>query len=99
MRKLSMLNIILMKYSTHFFVNLAPAEDRFGYFIQDNVTPHTAKETIRTLCGVFGEFNGEDRIISKGLWPPRSTGLNPCDFSVGKNSKMLCMPTIHVWRL
>jgi hypothetical protein len=29
---------------------------------------------------VFGEINGEDRIISKGLWPPRSQDLNPCDF-------------------
>jgi hypothetical protein len=24
-----------------FFVNLAPAEERFGYFMQDSVTPHT----------------------------------------------------------
>jgi hypothetical protein len=29
---------------------------------------------------VFGELNGEDRIISKGLWPPRSPDLNPCNF-------------------
>jgi hypothetical protein len=25
-------------------------------------------------------MNGEDRIISKDLWPPRSPDLNPCDF-------------------
>jgi hypothetical protein len=40
--------------------------------MQDNTTPHTAKETISALRGVSGEFNGEDRIISKGLWPTRS---------------------------
>jgi hypothetical protein len=32
--------------------------------MQDGATPHTAKETIRKLRGVFGEFNGEDSIIS-----------------------------------
>jgi hypothetical protein len=31
-------------------------------------------------CGVFGEFNREERIICKGLWPPRSLDINPCDF-------------------
>jgi hypothetical protein len=59
-----------------FFVNLAPAEERFDYFMQDGATPHTAKETIPALRGVFGEINREDRIISKGLWPTGS----PCDF-------------------
>jgi hypothetical protein len=29
-----------------FFVNLAPAEERFAYYMQDGTTPHTAKETI-----------------------------------------------------
>jgi hypothetical protein len=29
-----------------FFVNLPPAEERFGYFMQDGATAHTAKETI-----------------------------------------------------
>jgi hypothetical protein len=29
-----------------FFMNLAPAEGRFSSFMQDGVTPHTAKETI-----------------------------------------------------
>jgi hypothetical protein len=70
-----------MKYSIHsFFVTLAPAEERFGYSMQDGATPHTAKETIRALRGGFGEFNGEERIIIKGLWPPRSPDLNPCQF-------------------
>jgi hypothetical protein len=50
---------------------LASAEERFDYFM------HTLKETVWALWGVFGKFNGEDRIISKGLWPPRSPELNP----------------------
>jgi hypothetical protein len=29
---------------------------------------------------VFGEINGEDRIITNGLWPYRSQDLNHCDF-------------------
>jgi hypothetical protein len=48
-------------------MNLAPAEEIFSYFMQDGTTPHTAKETIRVLRGVFGKINGEDRIISKGM--------------------------------
>jgi hypothetical protein len=24
-----------------FFINLAPAEEKFGYFMQDSATPHT----------------------------------------------------------
>jgi hypothetical protein len=63
-----------------FFINLAAAEEIFGYFMQDGATPHTAKEAIRALRGVFGERNGEDRIINKGLWPPKSPALNPCVF-------------------
>jgi hypothetical protein len=34
------------------FVNVAPAEERFGYFMQDGASPHTAKESIRALRGV-----------------------------------------------
>jgi hypothetical protein len=40
-----------------FSVNLAPAEERFSYFMQDDATPHTTKEIIRTLRSVFEEFN------------------------------------------
>jgi hypothetical protein len=35
------------------------------------------KEIIQVLCGVFRESNVDDRIISKGVWPPRSPD---CDF-------------------
>jgi hypothetical protein len=32
--------------------------------MQGSMTPHTAEETISALCGVSGEFNGENKIIS-----------------------------------
>jgi hypothetical protein len=58
--------------------------------MQDGATPHTVNKTIRELFGVFGELNGEDRIISKGLWPPiellarvcgpQNLQIHPCDF-------------------
>jgi hypothetical protein len=35
--------------------------------MQDGTTPHKAKETIWTLHGLFGEFNGEERIISESV--------------------------------
>jgi hypothetical protein len=54
---------------------LAPAGERIGYFMQNGVTPHTAKETIWALHGVFSELNGDYRLISKGLWVPRSPDL------------------------
>jgi hypothetical protein len=69
-----------------FFVNLAPAEERYGYFMQDGVTPQTAKETIRALRGVFGKLNGKDRNIRKGVCPPRSPDLN-LRFLCEENSK------------
>jgi hypothetical protein len=68
--------------------------------MQDGATPHTAKETTRALRGVFIEINGKDRIISKGLWPPRSPHVNPCDFYFWGKHEVLCMPTIRMtWRL
>jgi hypothetical protein len=48
-------------------------------------TPQTAKEAIRALYDVFRELNGEDRNISKGLWPSTSPALNPCDFYLCEN--------------
>jgi hypothetical protein len=49
---------------------------------------------------VFGEINGEDRIISKGLWPLRSPDLNACDFYLWGKLTVLCMPTIRmIWSL
>jgi hypothetical protein len=62
-----------------------------GYFMQDGATLHTAKETIRKLRDVFMEFNGENSNISplpKNYWLTK--------FICGENSKVLCMPTIHM---
>jgi hypothetical protein len=64
--------------------------------MQDDATPHAAKETIRALRGLFGEINGEDRIISKGLWLPRSPDLNHCDFYLwGKLKSVLYANNPH----
>jgi hypothetical protein len=59
---------------------LAAAEEKFGYFMQDCATSHMAKEAMRALSGVSGEFNGEDRIVSKCLWLLKSQDLSPCEF-------------------
>jgi hypothetical protein len=60
------------------YSNMEPAEARLGYIIQDGASPRTAKETIWELCSVSGELYADDRIISKGVWSPRSPDLNPC---------------------
>jgi hypothetical protein len=48
--------------------------------MQDSTNPHTAKETIWELCGMFGELDAGDRIIRKNLWPSRFPDLKCCDF-------------------
>ncbi|PSN41908.1 hypothetical protein C0J52_06823 [Blattella germanica] len=45
------------------------------FFQQDNATPHTSNKSLKVLNELFGE-----RIISKGLWPPRSPDLTPPDY-------------------
>jgi hypothetical protein len=45
------------------------------WFQQDNATAHTSKLSMNHLTAYFGE-----RVISKGLWPPRSPDLSPPDF-------------------
>jgi hypothetical protein len=56
------------------------AEERFGSFMQDGATPHTAQETIRVLRGVFGEIMGRIELLVRVCWRPTSPDLNPCDF-------------------
>jgi hypothetical protein len=58
-----------------FFDQLTDEEKSYGHFMQDNATAHTANNSMVALDEVFGE-----RVISRGLWPPRSPDLNPCDF-------------------
>lgn len=50
-------------------------ELQLGYFQQDGATAHTANATIQYLQEFY-----ENRIISRGLWPPRSPDLTPLDF-------------------
>lgn len=58
------------------FVETLTEEEIFrGWFQQDNATAHTANRTMNQLRMYFG-----DRVISKGLWPPRSPDLSPPDF-------------------
>jgi hypothetical protein len=50
------------------FLHQLTAEERnYEYFQQGNATAHTADNSISAICEVF-----HNRIISKGLWPPRS---------------------------
>jgi hypothetical protein len=46
--------LVLNEMNNPSFVNLAPAEERLGYILQDGATTHTAKETVRALCSVEG---------------------------------------------
>ena len=60
---------------TPFLNDLRADEQRDAFFQQDGATPHTARQSMTMLHQVFGE-----RLISKGLWPPRSPDLTPLDF-------------------
>jgi hypothetical protein len=60
---------------TPFFRELTEEEKTSGYFLQDNATAHTANYSMNEINQVFG-----DRVVSRGLWPPRCQDLNPCDF-------------------
>jgi hypothetical protein len=62
-----------------FFNQLTAEETQYGYFQQDNATAHTANAAIREVF--------EDRIIRRGLWPPRSPDVSFCDFYLWGNLK------------
>lgn len=53
-------------------------ELREGYFQQDGAPAHTSARNLNYLESYFDE-----RVISKGLWPPRSPDLTPPDFFCG----------------
>jgi hypothetical protein len=58
------------------FVNqLDDEEISTGYFQQDGATCHTSYASIAEIASFF-----DDRVISKGLWPPRSPDLTPLHF-------------------
>ena len=65
-----------------FFDQLNAEERQYGYFQQDNATAHTANASMVAIQEVF-----EDRIVSRGLWPPRSPDLSICDYYLWGNLK------------
>ena len=46
-----------------------------GYFLQEGATSRTSHASMAEIQSFFG-----DRVISKGLWPPRSPYLTPPDY-------------------
>jgi hypothetical protein len=57
------------------FFELAEEERLYGDFQLHSATTHTAYVSLEALREVFG-----DRVISRGLCPPRSPDLVLCDF-------------------
>jgi hypothetical protein len=47
----------------------------YGHFQQKSTTTHTVRHFKQALHEVF-----DDKFVSRGLWPPRSPDINPCDF-------------------
>jgi hypothetical protein len=65
-----------------FFTQLTDEERHYGYFHQDNLVAHAANKSMATICEVF-----ENRIISKGLCPPRTRDPSYCDHYLWGNLK------------
>jgi len=58
------------------FVNQLDDEKlSIGYFQQDGATFHISHASMAEIQSFFG-----DRVISKGLWTPRSSDLTPPDY-------------------
>jgi hypothetical protein len=58
------------------FVNLLDDQElTLGYYQQDGATSHTSGLSMAEVESFF-----KDRVISRGLWPPRSPDLTPPDF-------------------
>jgi hypothetical protein len=64
------------------FLGALRKKKKHGYFMQDAATAHTAAYSINVSNEMF-----ENRLISRGLWPARSPGLNPCEFYLWGNLK------------
>jgi hypothetical protein len=58
-----------------FFAKVTDEESLYGVFQQDSATAHMAYVSLEALREVF-----DDHVISRGLWPPCSLDLTPCDF-------------------
>ena len=57
-----------------FVAQLTENENRNAWFQQDSATCHVSNHTLAHLRRTF-----EQRLITKGLWPPRSPNLTPLD--------------------
>ena len=64
-----------MEILNAFANQLDDEELSIGYFQQDGATSHTSHAIINEIQSFLG-----DRVISKGLWPPRSPNLTPPDY-------------------
>jgi hypothetical protein len=74
-----------------FFAELTEEERLYSVFQQDSATAHMAKINFEALREVF-----TDSIISRGLWPPRSPDLTPCDFYLWESLKdKVCKTNSH----
>jgi hypothetical protein len=71
-----------VKKTLEIFEHLTDDERQYGYFQQDNATEKIARNSIIALQEVF-----DDKIISTGLWPPRSPDISVCEFYLWRNLK------------
>ena len=67
---------VYMKIFNTFVNQLDDEELSVGYFQQDGATSHTSHASMAEIQSFF------DRVISKGLRPPRSPDLTPPDYFV-----------------
>ncbi|GFG40733.1 hypothetical protein Cfor_01122, partial [Coptotermes formosanus] len=65
-----------------FLAELTEGEKLYCYFQQDSATDPTAHVSLEALRKVF-----DGLVISRGLWPPRSPDLTPCDFYLWESLK------------
>ena len=73
------------------FVNQLDDEElSIGHFQQDGATSHTSDAGMAEIQSFFG-----DRVISKGLWPPRSPDLSPPDYFLWRYLKGRVYQTNH----
>jgi hypothetical protein len=64
------------------FLNQLDEELRFGIYQQDGASCHISAASMAEIESFF-----PGRVISKGLWPPRSPDLTPPDFFLWSHLK------------
>jgi hypothetical protein len=76
------------------FSELTEEEKTDGNFTQNNARAHTASHSVKEINQVFG-----DPVVSRGLWPPRLSGINPSDFYLwGKLEDKAYVNNLHTKR-